>query len=247
VFRAVIVSAGSPPTQLHTCTTTFLTLLSFFFCVQSSERYYSTLSIWDDGTTMNCEEQHVEQAIEEDSEEGSEDGRDGEYDPDRNSDDGSTTSYDEDARGREREQEDEKTNTDSENDVCEGEEDGRVEAVGFGETVTSGKDDDPLRKTWTRIDDLTEDARTERHYATVFKNLRIDSQTTELDIFLALMPLKPIDLLTIVREGGDRAKDRQNWKLEHIMAALCMIYGGAQFKEGTDLWCSGQKGNDACT
>jgi hypothetical protein len=68
---------------------------------------------WDGGTTMNCEEQHVEQAIEEDSEEGSEDGRDGEYDPDRNSDDGSTTSYDEEARGQEREQEDEKTNTDS--------------------------------------------------------------------------------------------------------------------------------------
>ena len=39
---------------------------------------------WDDGTTMNCEEQHVEQVIEEDSEEDSEDGRDGEYEPDRN-------------------------------------------------------------------------------------------------------------------------------------------------------------------
>jgi hypothetical protein len=46
VFRAVIVSAGSPPTQLHTCTTTFLTLLSFSFCVQSSGRNYSTHSIW---------------------------------------------------------------------------------------------------------------------------------------------------------------------------------------------------------
>ena len=34
VFRAVIFSAGSPPTQPHTCTTTFLTLLSFSFSVQ---------------------------------------------------------------------------------------------------------------------------------------------------------------------------------------------------------------------
>jgi hypothetical protein len=26
------------------------------------------------------------------------------------------------------------------------------------------------------------------------------------------------------------------------MATLCIIYGGAQFKEGTDLWCLGQNG-----
>jgi hypothetical protein len=26
------------------------------------------------------------------------------------------------------------------------------------------------------------------------------------------------------------------------MAALCIIYGGAQLKEGTDLWCLNQKG-----
>ncbi len=80
---------------------------------------------------------------------------------------------------------------------------------------------------------MTVNARTEAHDETVFKHLRIGSQTTELDIFLALLPLTPEDLLTMVREGGDRAKDRQHWKLEHIMAALCIIYwGGHNLKRG---------------
>ena len=192
---------------------------------------------WDDGSTMNCEEQHVEQAIEEDSEDENVVQEDRTNEADMNED--------EDADSR---SEAESTNsyegskTDSETGVCEGEEQERGDVVGFGETVVCGSDDDPLRKTWTRIGDLTVDERTEETHETVFKHLRVDSQTTELDLFMALMPLKPADLLTLVREGGDRANDKNHWKLEHIMAALCIIFGGAQFKEGTDLWCLTQKG-----
>jgi hypothetical protein len=60
---------------------------------------------------------------------------------------------------------------------------------------------------------LTVDERTEENHETVFKHLRVDSQTTELDLFMALMPLTPADLLTMVREGGEKANDRQHWKL----------------------------------
>jgi hypothetical protein len=144
---------------------------------------------WDDGSVMNCEEQHIDQVVEEDSEEDNVVQQDNEgaadtnsdIDADRHSYAESTTSY-------------EGSNTDSENGVCEGEEDERGHIVDFGETVVCGSDDDPLRKTWTRIGDLTVNARTEAHDETVFKHLRIDSQTTELDIFLALLPLKPEDL-----------------------------------------------------
>jgi hypothetical protein len=172
---------------------------------------------WDDGSTMNCQEEHVEYALEEDSEEDSEDARDGEYNSDRDSGNQSTENEDE-----RQEQEHEEAKTDSENDMAEGElNDGyRGDRVEIGETVECGKDDDPLRKPWTRIGDLTVDERTEPHHETVFKNLHIDDQTTQLDIFLAMMPLKPAQLLAIVREGSDRSRDRLIWKLEHMMAAL---------------------------
>ncbi len=82
-----------------------------------------------------------------------------------------------------REPEEEEDKTDSENDVAEGKENERGDVVEMGETVVCGDDNDPLRKTWTRIGYLTVDERTERHHDTVFRNLRIDRGTTELDIF----------------------------------------------------------------
>jgi hypothetical protein len=48
VFRAVFACAGPPQSPLPTCTPTLLTLLSFFFCVQSSGRYSSTPPFWAD-------------------------------------------------------------------------------------------------------------------------------------------------------------------------------------------------------
>ncbi len=130
---------------------------------------------------MNCEEQHIEQALESDSEEDSEARRDGEYDSDRNTYNGDTDSLD--SQGKAREQELEETKTDSKSGEYEGEENERGSVVEMGETVECGKDDDPLRKTWTRIVDLTVDARTEPHSETVFKNLRFNEQNMELDIF----------------------------------------------------------------
>jgi hypothetical protein len=30
--------------------------------------------------------------------------------------------------------------------------------------------------------------------------------------------------------------DYETWETEHIEAALCIIFGGAQYKAGTNLW-----------
>jgi hypothetical protein len=106
--------------------------------------------------------------------------QDGEDDSDRNTDNGDTESVD--SEGKSPEQEQEETKTDSKSEECEGEENERGSAAEIGETVVCG-DDDPLRKTWTKIGDITVDARTEPHSETVFKNLRFNEQTTELDIF----------------------------------------------------------------
>ncbi len=68
---------------------------------------------WDDGSTMNCQEEHVEHALEEDSEEDSEDARDDEYNSDRDSGNQSTENEDE-----RHEQKQEEAKTDSENDMA---------------------------------------------------------------------------------------------------------------------------------
>jgi hypothetical protein len=97
---------------------------------------------WDDGSSMNCEEQHVEQGIEEDSEEDNDVEGDGENEQDGNEDEDADTSSETESTNSY-----EGSNTDSERGVCEGEEEDRGDGVEFGETVVCGSDDDPLRKT----------------------------------------------------------------------------------------------------
>jgi hypothetical protein len=53
----------------------------------------------------------------------------------------------------------------------------------IGETVTKGKDDDPNKKSWTRIAAMPTSARTEEWEHTTIKILMIRDDTTELDIF----------------------------------------------------------------
>jgi hypothetical protein len=93
---------------------------------------------------------------------------------------------------------------------------------------------------------LTEDIRKEATHETTFKNIRINDETTELEIFWALMPLKLEDLLKIVRDGTDKANCKLVWDANHINTALCVIFDGAQFKDMTDLWSMyKKKGDDA--
>ncbi len=133
--------------------------------------------------------------------------------------------------------------------TSEGEGDGNTERdwraaeiTEIGETVWCGKEDDPGRQCWRRVDGINEDVRTEATKDTRLKNLKITDNTTELEIFWALTPLKEEDLLQIVRAGADKAKCRMAWEVKHIDAALCVIFGGAQFKDMTDLWSIKRKG-----
>jgi hypothetical protein len=80
------------------------------------------------------------------------------------------------------------------------------EEINIGKTITKGAEDDPNKKSWTRVEGMPIDPRTERHEDTVVKNLRINDETTELDVFLALLPLSPEKLLEIVRDGMKCAK-----------------------------------------
>jgi hypothetical protein len=55
--------------------------------------------------------------------------------------------------------------------------------IDIGETVRCGKEDNEGTQSWTRLESLNEDARTEKTHETTFHNLRIGDKTTELGMF----------------------------------------------------------------
>ena len=170
---------------------------------------------YDNGESMKGVEEHLEPATDDsDSEYNSEEDRDN---MDRDSDDASTD-YELDPEVRAATQDNDNTVTDDESgEVAEGDDDDMGVDIAIGETVTKGAEEDPKTKTWTRIAALPTDPRTEGRQDTSFKNLRIRDDTTELDIFLALLPLSPESLLQIVREGSQRTNCRLKWNLDHIL------------------------------
>ncbi len=202
------------------------------------QKYYSIK--YDIGGTMACEEEHIEVVDVESSEsDDSETGQRETMERDSGNEEGDEDSDDVDEGGRVVEQDQDQELTDE----SEGEGDETTERcwldayiTEIGETVWCGKEEDPQRQCWRRVDALTEDIRKEATHETTFKNIRIKDEATELDIFWALMPLKLDDLLKIVRDGADKANCKLVWDADHINAALYVIFGGAQFKDMTDLW-----------
>ena len=196
---------------------------------------------YDNGESMRGVEEHIESA--EDDSESSEDEReerkDNMLDEERSED--VSTDYEGETL-RETTDRDAEATDDEAGEVEEGKEDEMGEDIPMGETITKGAEDDPNKKSWTRVDGMPTDARGEKREDTVFKNLRINDDTTELEVFLALLPLSPEKLLEIMRDGSARYGDKQKWNVDHIFSALCVLFGGGQFKEGTDLWSVRRKG-----
>ena len=67
--------------------------------------------------------------------------------------------------------------------------------------------------TWTRIEGLPEDSRTEPHQPTTFKTNLFHDGTREIDVFEALMPLSKEALLKIVRENAEEINDAHKYEL----------------------------------
>jgi len=151
----------------------------------------------DNGESMRGMKEHIEMAREDgESDNDSEEAKDN---MDRDSDDASTDmELDDEVRAQQQDNDTELTD-DEAGEVAEGEEDEMGVELEVGETVTKGDAEDPKKKTWTRIAALPIDPRTEKREDTTFKNIRISDDTTDLDIFLALLPLIPETLLQIVR------------------------------------------------
>jgi hypothetical protein len=133
---------------------------------------------------MACEEEHIEiTGVEESDSDDSEHEGLGEQESDPENEDVDTDNEaDEEGIVLENDQDNEDT------DESKGEKDGETdrdyreaEITEIGETVWCGKEDDPGRQCWRRVECLKEDVRTEDIQETRFKNIRINDQTTELE------------------------------------------------------------------
>ncbi len=72
------------------------------------------------------------------------------------------------------------------------------------------------------------------------------SEATEVEVFRAFMRLGRDTLLAMIRDNADEAEDgsqdKRIWEKWHVDAALAIIFGGAQFREGTNMWSTKRVG-----
>jgi hypothetical protein len=70
----------------------------------------------------------------------------------------------------------------------------------------------------------------------LLRNITVDANTTELDINDALLPVSMGFLHKVVTFRAAEANDKRTNTVDRLRAFLVCLHGGAQFKEGTELW-----------
>ncbi len=70
----------------------------------------------------------------------------------------------------------------------------------------------------------------------------LNDDTREVDIHDDLLPISHDFILDIVQYRADQANDKRPYTANHVNGFLVCLYGGAQFKEGTDLWATAPVG-----
>jgi len=69
-----------------------------------------------------------------------------------------------------------------------------------------------------------------------FRNLPVNFETTELEIFEELMPVSWMELLGRLRTNAAKNADRNIYTVENVKAWMAITIGAASFKKGTSLW-----------
>ncbi len=128
---------------------------------------------YDNGESMKGIEEHLEMAVDDSdsSEDDREERKDNMIEEERSED--VSTDYEGETLRQTTERDGELTD-DEAGEFEEGKEEEMGEEIPMGETITKGAEDDPNKKTWTRVEGMPVDARTEKHQDTVFKNIRIN-------------------------------------------------------------------------
>ena len=70
----------------------------------------------------------------------------------------------------------------------------------------------------------------------------LNDSTREVDIHDDLLPISHDFILDIVQCRADQTSDKRRYTAHHVRGFLVCVYGGAQYKEGTDLWATKRVG-----
>ena len=100
-------------------------------------------------------------------------------------------------------------------------------------------------RTWVRVESTPEDTATWRRKDPVGMRVRhrtLNDDTREVDIHDDLLPVSHEFILDIVQCRADEVNDKRPYTANHINGFLVCACGGAQFKEGTDLWATERVG-----
>ena len=103
--------------------------------------------------------------------------------------------------------------------------------IGMGEFITVGG------KRWKRVQSINAPPRTNvREF--MLRNIDVTDETTELDLFLLMLPVTIEKLLEVIQYRAAQCHDKYGrfWYREHVIAYFVCVLGAAQYKSGTDLW-----------
>ena len=70
----------------------------------------------------------------------------------------------------------------------------------------------------------------------------LNDSTREVDIHDDLLPTSHDFILDIVQCRADQTSDKRRYTAHHVRGFLVCVCGGAQYKEGTDLWATKRVG-----
>jgi hypothetical protein len=104
-----------------------------------------------------------------------------------------------------------------------------VDAMEIGESKVAGD------RTWVRVESTPED--TTKWQKKEPEGMRMRHRTLN-----DLLPTSHEFILDIVQCRADQANEKRPYTRNHINGFLVCVYGGAQYKEGTDLWAKGRVG-----
>ena len=92
--------------------------------------------------------------------------------------------------------------------------------------------------TWKRVAEVPEDDRPSRLPSMTMRSFSVTDSTTEGDIHDELLPVSIPFMLEVVQFRAIEANDKRKYTEDHIRGFLVCLYGGAQFKEGSDCWAT---------
>jgi hypothetical protein len=103
----------------------------------------------------------------------------------------------------------------------------------------------PPTRAWVRVEDANGDCAKwlkSNPAAVRARHRALNDDTKEVDVHGGLVPLSVEFMPGIVRFRANEANDNRPRAMIHARAFLACLHGGAQFKEGTGLWATDQRG-----